>query len=218
MIFWKKPEPLKLKNLKLNIKLKPLNKMRYIRLTALLLVPLVFMACNRGKNNPGYDYMGGHDMYYTKFYKAYSPNPVFKDSITNQLPAEGTISRGHLPFPYAGSNIGERAANQVKAGMGLTNPLPDNNEVLAHGKEKFRIFCSNCHGIKGHGDGHLFTSGLFPAKPTSLVEARVKGMPDGEIYYVITKGSMSGLMGPHESLIVPNDRWAIIKYIRELQK
>ncbi len=192
--------------------------MKAIRLITLLLIPLMLLACNRSKDNPGYDYMGEHDMYYTKYYKAYSSNPVFRDSITNQLAAEGAISRGNMPFPYPGSNIGERAQNQVKAGLEYMNPQEVTPEVLAQGKEQFRIFCSNCHGLQGKGDGYLFSSGLFPAKPTSLVEARVKGMPDGEVYYVITKGSMSGLMGPHESMIQPEDRWAIISYVRKLGK
>lgn len=192
--------------------------MKYMRLLALLIIPLLLMACNRSKNNPGYDYMGYKDMYYTKFYKAYTPNPVFSDSMTNQLPAEGAVARGKMPYPYPGSNIGERALNQVKAGLEVQNPVEVNAEVIALGKEQFRIFCSNCHGMQGKGDGHLFSSGLFPAKPTSLVEARVKGMPDGEVYYVITMGSMSGLMGPHGSQIPPDDRWAIIHYVRELGK
>ena len=63
------------------------------------------MACNRGKNNPGYDYLGSHDMYYTKFYKAYASNPILKDSMTNQLPVEGTVARGKMPFPYPGSTL-----------------------------------------------------------------------------------------------------------------
>ena len=191
-------------------------KMKNIRLFALLVIPLMLMACNRGKDNPGYDYMGSHDMYYTKFYKAYSSNPIFRDSITNQLAVDGTVSRGNMPFPYPGSNVGERAQNQVKAGLEFMNPVAVNDEVLAEGKELFTIFCTNCHGQQGKGDGYLFSSGLFPAKPTSLVEARVKGMPDGEIYYVISKGSMSGLMGPHESMITPEERWAIILYLRTL--
>ncbi len=62
----------------------------------------------------------------------------------------------------------------------------------------------------------LFTSGLFPAKPTSLVEPYVQSKPDGEIFYVITYGSISGLMGPHGAQIQPDDRWSIISYVREL--
>lgn len=190
--------------------------MKYKRLFIFIFVPLILMACNRGKNNPGYDYMGSHDMYYTKFYKAYSPNPNFIDSITNQLPVEGAIARGKMPLMYPGATLAERAVNQAKASKELTNPTEVSNEVLSAGKEKYEIFCSSCHGIKGKGDGHLYTSKLFPAKPTSLVEAYVQGKPDGEIYYVITYGSISGLMGAHGSQVTPEERWSIIHYIRDL--
>ncbi len=192
--------------------------MKYTRLIILVLIPLVFISCNRNKNNPGFDYMGSHDMYYTKFYKAYSDNPYLNDSMTNQLPAEGAIARGKMPFPYPGATIADRAVNQAKAGRELNYPMAADAQSLERGKEHYRIFCSSCHGDQGEGDGHLHTSGLFPAKPTSLVEAYVQGKPDGEIYYVITMGSVAGLMGPHGSQILPEDRWAIINYVRELAK
>ncbi len=192
--------------------------MKLIRLSVLILIPVLLMSCDKSKNNPGYNYMGSHDMYYSKYYKAYSPNPVFRDSMTNQLPVEGTVSRGHMPFPYPGATLAERAANQALAGKEVMNPVEVNSEVLANGKEHFEIFCIDCHGRSGKGDGHLFTSGLFPAKPTSLVDEYVQAKPDGEIYYVITYGSISGLMGPHGSQIQPYDRWSIIHYLRELAK
>ena len=190
--------------------------MKFIRLFSLLIIPLMLLACDRSKNNPGYDYMGDHDMYYTKFYKAYTPNPVFKDSITNQLPVDGAIARGNIPFPFPGATIAERAANQAKAGLEVMNPLEVNEEVLANGKAHYEIFCLSCHGKSGKGDGHLFSSGLFPAKPTSLVEPYVQSKPDGEIFYVITYGSISGLMGPHGTQLQPEDRWSVINYVREL--
>lgn len=190
--------------------------MKYTRLFILFLIPLMIMACNRGKNNPGYDYMGAHDMYYTKFYKAYSPNPNFNDSLTNRLPVDGSVSRGSFYFPYPGATLAERAVNQSKASKELNNPVAVSDDVLANGKEQYQVFCSSCHGIKGKGDGHLYTSKLFPAKPTSLVEAYVQGKPDGEIYYVITYGSISGLMGPHGSQVQPSDRWDIIHFLRKL--
>ncbi|NOX84871.1 MAG: c-type cytochrome [Chlorobi bacterium] len=192
--------------------------MKYIRLFIFLLFAVAVMSCNRSKDNPGYDYAGKYDMYYTKFYKAYSPNPVFRNGITNQLPPEGAVARGKTPFPYPGSNVAEKAANQAKAGLELKNPVPVTDEALANGKEHFRIFCSDCHGIDGKGDGHLYTSGLFPAKPTSLVDAYVQNKPDGEIFYVMTYGSISGLMGAHGSQILPEDRWCIVHYLRELAK
>jgi len=192
--------------------------MKLIRLFSLFLIPFLLVACDRSDNNPGYDYMGSHDMYYTKFYKAYSPNPIFRDSMTNQLAVEGTIARGKMPFPYPGATLTDRAVNQSKAGTEMANPIEFNEEVLANGKAYYDIFCAVCHGESGKGDGHLFSSGLFPAKPTSLIESYVQDKPDGEIYYVITYGSISGLMGPHGTQIQPNERWNIIHYVRELAK
>ena len=201
------------------MKLKNYKHMKYSRYFALIVLFFVVLtSCNKDKNNPGYDYMGSHDMYYTKYYKAYSPNPIFKDSITNQLPVEGTVSRGHMPFPYATKSIGDRAVNQTLAGIQLANPLAYDDDSVAKGKKLFNIFCSICHGETGAGDGHLYTSGLFPAKPTSLIESYVQNKPDGEIYYVITAGSISGLMGPHGTQVTPDERWMIINYLRSLVK
>ncbi len=190
--------------------------MKYSRLLFLFLIPLMFMGCKKDKNHPGYNYMGEHDMYYSKYYKAYSPNPVFKDGMTNQLPVEGTVARGKMPFPYKGATIGDRAMNQSLAGMELLNPLTASDEVNKVGKKQYDIFCKTCHGTEAKGDGYLYTSKLFPAKPTSLVESYVQNKPDGEIYYVITMGSISGLMGPHGSQVTPENRWKIIHYLRHL--
>jgi len=192
--------------------------MKITKFLILLMIPLFFASCNKDKNNPGYAYMGEFDMYYSKPYKAYTPNPVFANGLTNQLPPEGSIARGNIPFPYKGGTIAERAVNQSLAGQELTNPLMVSDELLAEGKEDFRIFCSSCHGIEGKGDGYLYTSKLFPAKPTSLIETYVQNKPDGEIFFVITKGSISGLMGPHGNMIPSEDRWKIIHYLRELAK
>ena len=201
------------------MKLKTYTMMKYSRYLTLAVVFMVLLtACNKDKNNPGYDYMGKQDMYYTKFYKAYSPNPVFRDSMTNQLPAEGAISRGNMPFPFATATIADRAVNQTMAGMQLSNPIPADDQTIAEGKVLYDIYCKVCHGEEAKGDGHLYTSKLFPAKPTSLVEAYVQNKPDGEIYYVITAGSISGLMGPHGSQIQPDDRWKIINYLRSIAK
>lgn len=192
--------------------------MKYTRyLTLIVLSLIILVSCDRSKNNPGYAYMGEKDMYYTKFYKAYSPNPIFNDSMTIQLPVEGAVSRGNMPFPYAISSVADRAANQTLAGIQLVNLVEYNDESIAMGKDLYNMYCKICHGESAAGDGHLFTSGLFPAKPTSLVDSYVQNKPDGEIYFVITAGSMSGLMGPHGLQVTPDERWMIINYIRSLK-
>ena len=179
----------------------------------LLAVILFISSCNHDRNQPGYAYMP--DMYYSEPYDAYTANPVFRDSLTMQLPVKGTIARGHEPaYPYKPKSADE----QKRAGLELVNPVPVSAETLAIGKEQYTIFCMNCHGVLGDGKGYLFTSQRFPAQPTSLIGDQVKNKPDGEIFHVITLGSLSGLMGGHSSQISPENRWKIINYVRELGK
>jgi mono/diheme cytochrome c family protein len=182
-----------------------------------LLLPITVMlfmtSCNHDRNHPGYAYMP--DMYYSEPYDVYTENPLFRDSLTMQTPVKGTIARGQEPpYPY----LPKSADDQKRAGLELVNTIPSSPEVLADGKEQYTIYCMNCHGIKGDGKGYLYTSKRFTAMPTSLLGDRVKNMPDGEIYHVITLGSLSGLMGPHGSQVMPENRWKIIHYVRELGK
>jgi len=171
---------------------------------------IIISSCNHNRNNPGYAYMP--DMYYSEAYDAYTANPVFKDSLTMQTPVEGTIPRGHMPYPYKAKSY----PDQIKAGVEMVNPVVVNKESLEAGKIQYEIFCMNCHGMSGEGDGHLYTSKKFPVKPTSLVEQYVQSKPDGEIFHIITTGSLSGLMGPHGFMITPENRWKVIHYVREL--
>ncbi|MDA3942880.1 MAG: c-type cytochrome [Bacteroidetes bacterium] len=187
--------------------MKNLGKLFIIGFIAIMLT-----ACNKDQNNPGYVYFP--DMQYSRAYETYTTNPVFADGFTNSAPPEGTIPRGYMPYPYKAKSFDD----QVKAGLELVNPYADDETVLDEGKRQYEIFCLSCHGAAGAGDGHLYTSGLFPAKPRSLIEDFVQSKPDGEIYHVITMGSLSGLMGAHGSQIRPNKRWMIINYVRSLAK
>ena len=84
------------------------------------------------------------------------------------------------------------------------------------GKNIYTTFCIGCHGASGAGDGHLYTSGLYPLKPLSLSGNAAAMLKDGEIYHTITLGI--GSMGAHGSQIRPEDRWKMILYIRKLQE
>lgn len=169
-------------------------------------------SCRHDRNQPGYAYMP--DMYYSTPYDAYSPNPVLHDSVTMQMPVNGTIARGHMPYPYKPKSF----EDQKRAGEELVNPITSSAEAMARGKEQYTVYCSMCHGALGKGDGHLYTSGLFTAKPTSLADSLVQSKKDGEIYHIITVGSLSGLMGAHGPQISPENRWNIIHYVRSLAK
>jgi mono/diheme cytochrome c family protein len=93
------------------------------------------------------------------------------------------------------------------------NPLLPTKEVLERGKSKYLIFCSPCHGNFGNGDSRL--QGQFPNPPT-LHSDKVRKWPDGNIYHVITEGQNA--MPSYALQVPPEDRWAIIQYIRVLQR
>lgn len=180
---------------------------KQLHILFLALMAGLLAACNHKPDHPGWVYMP--DMVYSEPYDAYSENPVFADGKTNQPPVPGTVARGMIPYPYEKSFEG-----QQKAGRELENPLEVNEDLLSEGQRQYEIFCASCHGEQGMGDGHLYTAKLFTAKPTSLVDDYVQSKPDGDIYHVITLGSLSGLMGPHGAQINPTDRWKIVHYVK----
>jgi mono/diheme cytochrome c family protein len=137
--------------------------------------------------------------------KAQKPSPLFKDGIGMRPPVAGTVARGFLPYAFAGK--------PDEAGKTLANPLLPTQGVLERGKVKFLTFCSPCHGNFGRGDSRL--RGQFPNPPT-LHSDKVRNWPDGNIYHVISEGQ--NVMPSYAAQIARNDRWAIVEYIRVLQR
>ena len=178
--------------------------------TIFLVILLVNLcACNRDRNNPGWDYFP--DMFYSTAYETYSKNPNFKDGMTMRVPVPGTVPRDFTPFEYTND-----PESRIKAGEELVNPVLVTPEALSRGKAVYVTFCIGCHGTSGEGDGRLFTSGLYPLKPLTLAGSSAVKLKDGEIFHTITLGIRS--MGAHGSQIRPEDRWKLILYMRTLQK
>jgi mono/diheme cytochrome c family protein len=108
-----------------------------------------------------------------------------------QEPA-GTIARDYAPEPPA---------------------PPVTMALLERGRQRFGIYCAVCHGQAGYGDGQIVQRG-FPAPP-SYHSARLRRLSNQHIYDVITHGY--GVMFSYAQRVAPEDRWAIIAYIRALQ-
>ena len=179
-------------------------------MTVILVFLLVNLAaCNRDRNNPGWDYFP--DMFYSTAYETNTKNPNFENGMTMRVPVAGTISREFIPFEYTND-----PESRKMAGKELVNPFLKSPEALSRGKLVYTTFCIGCHGIEGNGDGRLFTSGLYPLKPLTLSGESAVKLKDGEIYHTITLGIRS--MGAHGSQIRPDDRWKLILYIRTLQE
>lgn len=176
----------------------------------LLLTFALISSCDYNRRTTGWQYFG--DMVDSPAYESYTPNPNFADGKTMQPPVAGTIPRGMVPYPYA-KNDEDRAL----AATTLINDVEMTTVNLDRGKRMYGIYCMQCHGEKGDGQGSLYTSKKYPYPPASLLSEKMMANPEAEIYHVITVGF--GIMGAHGSMIKPEDRWKIAMYIKEeLQK
>ena len=94
-----------------------------------------------------------------------------------------------------------------------SSPPPMTEALLERGRERFDIYCSPCHGLAGDGDGVVVAHG-FPNPPSYHID-RLLTAPAEHFYDVITNGY--GVMFSYAARVEPQDRWAIIGYIRALQ-
>jgi mono/diheme cytochrome c family protein len=168
--------------------------------------------------------------------RAQAPLDFFADGRGPRLPVAGTVPVGYeLPRPKteatpAGSaedapeESGTRIAfsagtdyfNTGKMGdqWGTGIPLPVTRELMQRGHDRFSITCVMCHGAAAAGNGITKQYGL--ATVVSLQDDRIRKMSDGEIFNTITNGKNT--MMPYGPNIVVADRWAIIAYLRALQR
>jgi mono/diheme cytochrome c family protein len=151
------------------------------------------------------------DMKHQPKFKAQSEmeTAVFADHRSNRMPVADTVARGHLrtdtPF-----NTG--AENGMYVGK---SPVPVTMDQLKLGQSKFNTYCSPCHDQSGMGKGIVPTR--VPAwQPANLTEDRIVQYADGEIFDVITNGRRT--MTPYRYFLTPTDRWAVISYVRALQR
>jgi len=93
-------------------------------------------------------------------------------------------------------------------------PPPRTLALLQRGQQRYAIYCGMCHGTDGYGQGIVAQHG-FPTPPTFHSD-RLRGLPDEHLYTVITNGL--GKMPPYADQIAPADRWAIVSYVRALQR
>lgn len=120
----------------------------------------------------------------------------FADGMSARMPVDGTVTRD-----------ADLAATPDKF------PYPVTMALLQRGQQRFDIFCSPCHGRTGDGHGMIVQLGFPP--PPSYHQDALRNASDRHFYDVITSGY--GAMYPYGARVAPEDRWAIVAYIRALQ-
>ncbi|APR76324.1 ABC-type Fe3+ transport system protein [Minicystis rosea] len=135
----------------------------------------------------------------------------FEDGRAMRTPPEGTLPRD-VP-------VGDPPVNQGLVGDAYVAdvPIPVTRDLLGAGKARFDAFCAPCHGIRGDGES-IAALNMDLRRPPALAGAgaNAASFPAGRIYQIIDQGY--GLMRSYaEDLISPEERWAVVAYLRALQ-
>jgi mono/diheme cytochrome c family protein len=155
------------------------------------------------------------DMYDQPRYKPLAASPTFEDGGASRPPLEGT--EPHASGEFAGTSSGRIGVDNAQRWdrdlHAKDDPYPATLERLRYGRERYDIYCAPCHSPVGDGDGLIVRRG-FPAPP-SLHSDRLRAIPDRHIFDVISNGY--GIMYPYAARLTPDERWAVVAYIRALQ-
>jgi mono/diheme cytochrome c family protein len=180
------------------------------RISVLLLVSAAMMSC-RGQKSEKPPIHPQQNMYFQERFNAQQPNPFFEDGRAKREPVEGTIARGNLRHDTALFEGTDANGNYV-----TENPMQVNLELLQRGRVVYDIYCKVCHGGTGDGQGIIITGGFGYVPAPTFHRTDSYTMPDGEFYSAIANGVRN--MPAYNTQIKVEDRWAIVAYIRALQR
>jgi len=165
---------------------------------------LIASASGCQKRQPALEYMP--NMAYGPRLAAQAEDPLRPGYSVERPPVEGTVPRDLTPYRFA-------QADTTQAMAALVNPLPRTAEVIGRGQRVYMNTCVVCHGPRGDGQGYI--EPLYP-QPPLLFSDKVRNWPDARIFHIITRGQ--NLMPSYASQILPEDRWAVVHYVRALQR
>ena len=140
-----------------------------------------------------------------------SESKFFADGRSDRTPVARTVARGILredDHLYLGKTADGAFA------PGMPAKITVDLKFLERGQNRYQIYCTPCHGAAGDGNGMTKRYGMG-ATPT-YHDPRLRTMPDGEIYNTITAGKNTMLS--YADKLTPEDRWAVVAYVRALQR
>ena len=147
--------------------------------------------------------------------KPLRPSERFDNGNSSRPYVAGVVeyNRGVLAMTSSGRADRAREGQRLVAERAKSIPYPITMDLLKRGQQRFDIYCAPCHSRLGDGDGRIARRG-FPHPPSYHID-RLRNAPDRHFYDVITHGY--GVMYPYADRVSPEDRWAIVAYIRALQ-
>ncbi len=181
----------------------------FLRCAVLGVAVLSLVGCTRGSTSRRPPIHLNPNMDLQPKYMPQAESAFFYDGASMRTPVEGTVARGRL---REDSELfqGKDATGEFVT----TNPLAGRNRLEERGQERYSIYCLPCHGDSGNGRGMLFERA--GVQSGDLHDPRIASLSDGQMFDVVTNGV--GLMSGYAYPISPEDRWAIIAYVRQLQQ
>ena len=140
-------------------------------------------------------------------YDPLEPSDFFADGMSARPRIAGTVARGEIGL------TGFLATGKINGQDGDGFPFPITMAVMNRGAERYSIYCSECHGEVGDGNGMIPSRGY--RRPPSFHTDTLRAAKTGHFFDVMTNGF--GAMPTYAPQVSVADRWAIIAYIRALQ-
>lgn len=208
----------------------PRGIMAFILLSAVVaLVPFALVAKARASTSEKPHFHIIPNMDFQPKYKAQNASDVFPDGRASRLPVEGTVARGELKADdhfYRGMVTGpdreKEWATEFPAVIQEMNEA-ELGDLADRGAQRFGIYCSPCHGLTGEGTGMVNqraeTIGATATgwvSPSNITQETYVRQPHGQIFNTITHGIRT--MPGYAAQIPERDRWAIVLYVRALQR
>jgi mono/diheme cytochrome c family protein len=193
--------------------------MRYAYYTlAFLCLLTVSILGFRGASTPDAPIVVFPDMDFQAKYKPQMSSKFFADGRADRAPVAGTVPYGRSAeqadpaflraddFRYAG----KAADGSFTRGF----PIEVSEPMIRRGQNRYEIYCQPCHGALGDGNGITKSYGMV-ATPT-YHDDRLRQMAEGELFNTITHGKNT--MQSYGDKLSPDERWAVIAYVRALQR
>lgn len=153
-------------------------------------------------------------MYRQPHWETGEGSAMFADGRADRPPPPGSMpTRIGDAAAISSGHAGHDEVLARTAADNATRLPPLTQALLQRGQERYTIYCMPCHSPVGDGDGPVVRRGFPP--PPSYHEQRLRDAPDRYFYDVISRGY--GIMPSYADRVDPQDRWAIVAYLRALQ-
>ena len=157
-------------------------------------------------------------------YKPQRISTFFEDGRAMRPPVPGTVGRDMVDTQILGKrddrHLREDDAfwrGQDENGEAVEKlPVAVDMKLLQRGKQRYDIYCAPCHDAAGYGKGTVAMRGKLNVP--SYHQDYIRGYKDGYLFDVISNGSPSQIMKGYKHQIPVADRWAIVAYVRVLQR